>query len=72
MMTPCSPFSCSDPRAACVLRDSYIDAAAAVASGGAGHAKKMKRPAIAWDEELTDKEKLLCNQSLLSQSALIP
>jgi hypothetical protein len=62
MMTPFSPFSCSDPRAACVLRDSYHDAAAAVALRGDGHAKKMKLPAIAWNKELTDKEKQLCNQ----------
>ena len=38
MMALCSPFSGSDPKAACALRESY--AAAAVASRGAGHAKE--------------------------------
>ena len=62
MMTPCSLFSGSDPRVECALRESY--AAAAVASRGAGHAKKMKSSALAWDEELGDKEKQLCCQGL--------
>ena len=51
------------------MRESY--AAAAVASRGAGHAKENERSALAWDEELRDKEKQLCDRSLLSHAALI-
>ena len=36
-----------------------------------GMQKRMKRSALAWDEELRDKEKQLCYRSLLSHAALI-
>ena len=36
-----------------------------------GHAKENERSALAWDEELWDNEKQLCDRSLLSHAAFI-